>query len=66
MNDECSMVVKKFAQQNMNTTIQFVEANKHLVNAAERVICTFKNHFIAGLPTVEKTFPLQLWCDLLQ
>ena len=26
----------------------------------------FKNHFVAGLSTVFKSFPLQLWCALLQ
>ena len=66
MDKECSMVVKKFTKQQMNTKIQFVEANNHRVNAAERAICIFKSHFIAGLCTVEKISPLQLWFDLLQ
>ena len=49
-----------------NTRIQFIEANNHRVNAAERAIQTFKNHFVAGLCTVHKNFPMQLWCELLQ
>ena len=44
---------------------QLVEPDNHRVNAAERAIQTFKNHFLAGLATVDKTFPLQLWCYLL-
>ena len=32
---------------------------------AERAIHRFKNHFISGLCSVDKTFPLHLWCRLL-
>jgi hypothetical protein len=42
-----------------------VEPDNHRVNAAERAIQTFKNHFIAGLATVDKNFPLQLWDELI-
>jgi hypothetical protein len=34
-------------------------------NNAEREIQTFKNHFIAGLCSVDTTFPLKLWDKLL-
>jgi hypothetical protein len=44
-----------------NCEWQFVEPNNHRVNAAERAIQTFKNHFISGLCTTDKDFPLQLW-----
>ena len=43
-----------------------MKANAHQVNAAERAIQTVKNHLIAGLCTVHKLFPMQLWCELLQ
>ena len=66
MDNECSMVVKFFVKQSVNTTIQFVEANNHQVNAAKREIRTFKIYFIVGLCTVGNTFPLEIWCDLLQ
>ena len=39
---------------------QFVEPTNHRVNAAERAIQTFKNHFISGLCTTDVDFPLQL------
>ena len=42
-----------------------MESHNHCINAAEQAIQTFKNHFIAGLATVDVTFPLQLWCYLL-
>ena len=45
---------------------QLVPPNIHRRNAAERAIRTFKNHFIAGLSSVHSTFPMQLWCRLLQ
>jgi hypothetical protein len=38
----------------------------HLRNAAERDIQTFKNHFVAGLCSVDPNFPLGLWDRLLQ
>jgi hypothetical protein len=37
----------------------------HRQNAAERAIQTFKNHFVAGLCSVDKQFPMNLWCELL-
>ena len=40
---------------------QFVEPANHRVNAAERAIQTFKNHFIAGLSSTDSHWPLQLW-----
>jgi hypothetical protein len=45
---------------------QFVEPNNHRVNAAERAIQTFKNHFISGLCTTDTDFPLQLWDQLAE
>eukprot|EP00804_Cyclotella_cryptica_P013523 CCRYP_017243-RA/>CCRYP_017243-RA protein AED:0.41 eAED:0.30 QI:0/0/0/1/1/1/5/0/1642 len=40
---------------------QFVEPHNHRVNAAERAIQTFKNHFISGLCSTDSNWPLQLW-----
>jgi hypothetical protein len=37
----------------------------HRRNAAERAIQTFKEHFVAGLSSVDPTFPLHLWDRLL-
>ena len=44
---------------------QFTPPHIHQCNAAECTICTFKNHFISGLCSVDKNFPLHLWCCLL-
>ncbi len=47
-----------------NLTIQFISPESHRMNAAERDIRTFKNHFISVLATADKDFPLSEW-DLL-
>eukprot|EP00804_Cyclotella_cryptica_P007133 CCRYP_020039-RA/>CCRYP_020039-RA protein AED:0.39 eAED:0.39 QI:0/0/0/1/1/1/2/0/512 len=47
-------------------TWQFVEPNNHRVNAAERAIQTYKNHFISGLCTTDSEWPLQLWDNLAE
>ena len=44
---------------------QLVPPGIHRRNAAERAIRTFKNHFIAGLCSVDKHSPLHLWDRLL-
>ena len=36
------------------------------LDASLSCIQTFKNHFVSGLCTVNKLFPMQLWCELLQ
>jgi hypothetical protein len=43
---------------------QFVEPSNHRVNAAERAIQTFKNHFISGLCLTDTNWPIQLWDQL--
>jgi hypothetical protein len=44
---------------------QLVPPGVHGRNAAERAIHTFQNHFIAGLCSVNKAFPLHLWDRLI-
>ena len=43
---------------------QFVKSANHCVNATERAIQTFKNHFISGLCSTDGNWPLQLWDTL--
>jgi hypothetical protein len=45
--------------------VQLLPPYVHRRNAAERVIQTFKNHFIAGLCSTEPEFPMNLWDRLL-
>ena len=50
----------------MKIKYQLVPPINHRENNAEREIQTFRNHFIAGLCSVDKYFHLQLWDRLLQ
>ncbi len=43
---------------------QLAPPNCHRRNAAEGAICTFKNHFIAGMATTDKQYLIHL-CDRL-
>ena len=47
-------------------TYEKVQPHIHRRNAAERAIRTFKNHFLAGLASVDPKFPIQEWDRLLQ
>jgi hypothetical protein len=47
------------------TTYQLVPPHTHRRNLAERVIQTYKNHFKAGLATVNPNFPLSEWDRLI-
>jgi hypothetical protein len=44
---------------------QLVPPHCHRRNAAERAICTFKEHFVSGLASVDPDFPLHLRDRLL-
>ena len=64
MDNECSKAVAKHLRAN-KVDLQLVPPHNHRVNAAERAIATFKEHFIATLATVDPTCPLQLWDEFL-
>ena len=65
LDNEASKTYAKLIQNNGQTKIQFVPPNMHRRNIAERAIRTFKAHFIAGLCSTHKDFPLNLWDRLL-
>jgi hypothetical protein len=65
LDNECSFALQQFLH---DESIQFQKTPAgmhHQHNAAECTIRTFKNHFITGLCTVNKAFPLHLWDKLL-
>ena len=64
LDNEASKVLKTFIDKEQ-TKYQLTPPHINQHNAAERAICTFKNHFISGLCSVDKNFPLHLWCRLL-
>jgi hypothetical protein len=64
LDNEASSAITNFLRS-QDIKYQFVPPNEHRVNAAERAIQTFKNHFISGLCTTDRDFPFQLWDKLL-
>jgi hypothetical protein len=64
LDNECSQSLKD-AFAKYRVTFQRVPPKEHRVNAAERAIRTFKNHFVAILCTVDSKFPLSEWDRLL-
>jgi len=65
LNNECSAAMKSCIQGN-GITHELVPPGQHRRNQAERVIQTFKFHFISILAGVDNKFPLSLWCNLLE
>jgi hypothetical protein len=64
MDNECSKAVERHIRAE-KLNIQLVPPHNHRVNAAERAIGTFKEHFIAALATIDMNCPLQLWDEFL-
>jgi hypothetical protein len=64
MDNVCSKAVEKHVRTN-KMPIQLVPPHNHHVNATERAIRTFKEHFVAALATVDNLCPLQLWDEFL-
>ena len=64
LDNEASRAIKR-AITSSGATFQLVEPHNHRVNAAERAIRTFKNHFIAGLCSTDPSFPVYLWDELV-
>jgi hypothetical protein len=62
--NEASAALKNVFTSN-DVEYQFVPPHFHRRNATERAIQTFKEHFVAGLSSVDPTFPLHLWDRLL-
>jgi hypothetical protein len=56
--------LKKYFTVN-DIAYQLVPPHCHRRNAAERAIRTFKEHFVAGISSVDPSFPLNLWDRLL-
>jgi hypothetical protein len=48
-----------------SVTFQLVPPHNHRRNAAEKAIGTWKDHFIAGLSSLDPNFPMHLWCQLI-
>jgi hypothetical protein len=64
MDNEASAAFKQSITFAWRAKFQLVPLDMHHCNHAERAIHTFKNHFLAILASVNKSFPPYLW-DLL-
>jgi hypothetical protein len=64
LDNEASLALINYLTQ-QGITYQLSPPHIHRRNNAERAIQTFKNHFIAGICSVDPTFPLKLWDKLL-
>jgi hypothetical protein len=64
LDNEASAALKHLFTTN-DVEYQLVPPHCHRRNAAERAIRTFKEHFVAGLSSVDPIFPLHLWDRLL-
>jgi hypothetical protein len=64
LDNECSNILKQFLTES-DIDYQLVPPGIHRRNSAERAIRTFQNHFIAGLCSADKDFPIHLWDGLI-
>jgi hypothetical protein len=46
------------------THLQYTPPDIHHTNPAEHTICTWKNHFLAGMAGLPKSFSIANWCQL--
>jgi hypothetical protein len=65
LDNEASTALKNFFTVN-NIAYQLVPPRCHRRNTAERAIRTFKEHFVAGLSSVDPSFPMHLWDRLMR
>ncbi len=65
LDNECSEDFKSVIKEN-KMTYQLVPPHDHCQNIAEKAIQTFKLHFVSILCSINKSFPLQLWCQLIR
>ncbi len=63
-NNKASAAYKEAITFKWNAKFQLVPPDLHCQNWPERAICTFKDHFLAILASINSAFPLYLW-DLL-
>jgi hypothetical protein len=64
LDNEASTALKNYFTVN-NIFYQLVPPHCHRRNTAERAIRTFKEHFVAGLSSVDPSLPMHLWDRLL-
>jgi hypothetical protein len=64
IDNEASVALKNFFTEH-DIAYQLVPSHCHRRNTAERATRTFKEHFVAGLSSVDPSFPMHLWDRLV-
>ena len=64
LDNEAPGQLKQFMRTH-DVQFQLVPPHNHRRNAAEKAIGTWKDHFIAGLSSLDPNFPMHLWCRLI-
>jgi hypothetical protein len=64
LDNAASTLIKDYLHD-QDINFQLVPPYCHRRNAAERAICSFKDHLIAGLCSIYIVFPMHLWDRLL-
>ena len=65
LDNETSAAVNTYLRDVAKVVIEFVPPNNKRTNTAERIIRSWRNHFISGLYSLDSRFPLQCWDYLL-
>ena len=63
LGNETSCNVEDFVTTKQ-TCIQYTPPDIHRTNPVEHAIRTWKNHFLAGIAGLPKSFPIANWCHL--
>jgi hypothetical protein len=64
LDNETSALLEQFLNIEAKVTHEFISTGSHRANKAERAIQSWKNHFVAGISSVDKDFPMYRWADL--
>jgi hypothetical protein len=65
LDNESSIILENFFNEEVKIEFNFIAAGNHRANKAERAIQSWKNHFIAGIATVDPDFPMTQWSKFL-
>ena len=64
LDNETSALLEQFLNIEAKVKHEFISTGSHRANKAERAIQSWKNHFVAGIASVDKDFPMYRWADL--
>ena len=65
MENEASASIELLLQKR-KIVLQLSPPHIHRQNESKCSICIFKNHFVAGLASVDNNFPIYLWCCIVR